>query len=56
VNPIPDFEKLVEGRFFERAVSNMIWVLWAYVLRKDERSPEEGSSVGRRYEKLRKVL
>ncbi|MBU4224052.1 phosphotransferase [Patescibacteria group bacterium] len=56
LNPIENFEKLVEGRLFERAVSNTIWVLWAYILRKDLRCPEEATSAKLRLEKLKKLI
>lgn len=55
VNPISNFEKLIEGRFFERAVSNCIWVLWAYVLRKDGRMPDETTGVEWRLENVKKL-
>lgn len=56
LNPIENFGKLVEGRLFERAVSNTIWVLWVYVLRKDSGSPEKATSASWRLEKLKKLI
>ena len=46
---IPNFSELAQARLIERQVSDLVWVLWDYVRRKDKRLVEEGTSVAPRY-------
>ncbi len=54
--PTPEFKELVEQRLAERAVSDLLWVLWAYAKKKEVKSPEEATSVVRRFEEVKKIL
>ena len=55
-NPIPEFKELVEQRLKEREVSNLLWVLWAYMERTDARPVELGTSVSERFERVNRML
>lgn len=54
--PVPEFAELLEQRLAERCVSNLIWVLWAYAQRQDNKPPEEATSVLKHYQKTLEVL
>lgn len=54
--PIPEFKELVEQRLVEREISNMIWVVWAYVKRDDKKPIEKATGVKARYERMLKIL
>jgi len=55
-NPVPEFEALVEARLSERAVSNLIWVLWNHARAHDKRSPEKATSVTARFAAVETML
>jgi len=53
---VPDFEKLIEQRLFERQVADLVWVLWDYVRSGKTGPVEEESSVVVRYQTVQKLL
>jgi len=53
---VPNFEKLLNARIFERQVSDLVWVLWHYVKSKKRKSVEKATSIVVRYEMIRKKL
>ncbi len=55
-NPVADFRALIEQRLSEREVSNLIWILWAYVQKNDTRSVEKATDVLERFKRVRKIL
>lgn len=50
------FERMVQTRLLERQVSDLVWVLWEYARRKDQRPVEEGTSVMSRYGQVKTLL
>lgn len=55
-NYIPEFPELIEQRLKERAISDLLWVLWAYVNRKDNRPLAKTIDVRERFECVQKIL
>ena len=55
-NPVPEFRELTEDRLKERAISNLLWVGWAYVTRKDPRPIESATSITRRLREVERIL
>lgn len=56
VRPIPRFAETARIRFLERQVSDLVWVVWEAIRRKDQRPIEQASSVVRRYSAVRTLL
>ena len=54
--PIPEFSALLEERLAEREVSNLFWVLWAYVNRRDTAPPDTATGAPARYERVLEIL
>lgn len=50
------FEKLAWARLLERQVSDLIWVIWDYARRGDQRPLEEATSVEYRYEEVKELI
>lgn len=55
-NPVPEFREMLEDRLKERAISNLLWVGWAYVMRKDPRPIESATSIVRRLRDVERIL
>ncbi len=55
-NPLPEFTELIEQRLKEREISNLIWVLWTYVDRKDTRPVEKITNVAERMRSIENIL
>lgn len=56
VKPVPEFQELVEQRLKEREVSNLIWNLWAHVVRGDSRPVEKAADLIERFDRVRAML
>lgn len=55
-NPVAEFKELVQQRLQEREISNLIWVLWAYVERKETRSAGKSTDVRERLKNVETLL
>ncbi len=56
INPVPEFEELVDQRLKEREVSNLLWVLWAYVERGDNRPVDEAIGIKERFDRVKNIV
>ena len=53
---VPEFEKLLDQRLFERQVADMIWVVWHYVKSNRTGSVEQETNVDTRYQAVQGLL
>jgi hypothetical protein len=56
INPIPEFEELVDQRLKEREISNLLWVLWAHTQRGDAGKIGKIVGLGERFKKVKSML
>lgn len=55
-NKVPDFEKLVDQRLFEREISDLVWVLWHYVESGKKGRVEDKTGIEKRYRRAQALL
>lgn len=53
---VPEFEKLLDQRLFERQVADMLWVIWHYVKSNKTGPVEQESSISARYQTVQTLL
>ncbi|TSC69227.1 MAG: hypothetical protein G01um101466_126 [Parcubacteria group bacterium Gr01-1014_66] len=56
IRPFPHFAELAWARLLERQTSDLVWVLWDYARRRDQRPVEQATSVAERYAYLQSLL
>ena len=56
INPVPECTALLDFRLKERAVSNLLWVPWAHVKRREAGEAGSAPDLGRRYENVKALL
>ena len=52
VNLVKNFFEMAHARLLERQVSDLVWVLWNYTCRQDQRPVEEATNIAARYESV----
>ena len=53
---VPEFEKLIDQRLFERQTADLLWILWHYVKSEKTGPVEEETSIVQRYQTVQKLL